>query len=310
MERETTRTEISLSIKTKASELGFAACGICPADDVGQAAARYRAWLDGGLHASLEYLARNLEKRFSPALLSEGARSIICVALNYFPPVTQRPDAPQFAYYAYGRDYHEVMKEKLGQLFEHVKELFPDAVGRCFSDSAPVMEVHHAVRAGIGFAGKNSLLLIPGKGSYFFLGELLVDVELDYDTPFDKQLCGNCRRCVEACPTQAICGGYVDAAKCISYQTIENKSETIAHDVASRLENQVYGCDICQKVCPWNRFSVPHATEAFLPTDEFLALDKEQILEMDEDAFRRIFRHSAVKRAKLKGLKRNAAALK
>ena len=298
----------SEEIKQHALSLGFDACGICRAEESEQEA-HYRSWLSEECHAGMDYLERNIDKRMDPRLMVEGARSIISVALNYFPHRFQHEDAPQFAYYAYGEDYHDIVKEKLSRLFDFIKLRFPGVSGRYFSDSAPVLERFWAARSGLGFVGKNTLLIIPGKGSYFFLGELIVDLELDYDSPV-SQNCGKCRRCLDACPTGAIeKPHWVNARKCISYQTIENKGE-ISPEIVPRLNNNVYGCDICQIVCPWNRYARPHNTPGFNPSDEFLSLDYERLQEMDEETYRRIFRRSAVKRAKFTGLKRNVTALK
>jgi epoxyqueuosine reductase len=292
---------LSQQIKQYALSLGFDACGICKAEHVDAKTEKaYTQWLSENGNADMDYLARNLEKRFDPRLLVEGAKSIICVALNYFPHKTLPGDVPQFAYYAYGEDYHDVVKAKLNQLFDFIKQRFPEASGRCFSDSAPVLERYWAVRAGIGFAGKNGLLIIPRKGSYFFLSELIIDIELEYDTAV-AQNCGNCRRCLDVCPTNALTKPYyLDANKCISYQTIENKGK-----ITVPLHNNIYGCDVCQMSCPHNRFAAPHRTQEFMPSEAFLSLDFEKLKQMDEDMFRRIFRKSAVKRAKFEGLKRN-----
>ena len=298
----------SEEIKQYALSLGFDACGICRAEESEQEV-HYRRWLLEECHAGMGYLERNIDKRMDPRLMVEGARSIISVALNYFPHRFQHEDAPKFAYYAYGEDYHDIVKGKLSRLFDFIKLRFPGVSGRYFSDSAPVLERFWAARSGLGFVGKNTLLIIPGKGSYFFLGELIVDLELDYDSPV-SQNCGKCRRCLDACPTGAIeKPHWVNARKCISYQTIENKGE-ISPEIVPRLNNNVYGCDICQIVCPWNRYARPHNTPGFNPSDEFLSLDYERLQEMDEETYRRIFRRSAVKRAKFAGLKRNVTALK
>lgn len=294
-------------IKQKALDLGFDACGICRATESGEEE-RYMQWLQDHWQGGMGYMERNIDKRLDPRLLVEGARSIISVALNYYPPVKLPGKVPQFAYYAYGKDYHEVVREKLRYLFEWIRERVPDVTGRYFSDSAPVLERFWAARAGLGFIGKNTLLIIPGKGSYFFLGELIIDIELDYDEPVTEN-CGDCTRCLRSCPTNAIEEPYrLNATRCISYQTIENKGE-IAPEIVPNLRNNVYGCDICQKVCPWNRDAMSHNIPEFMSSDAFLKLDLEQILEMDEDRWNHIFRQSAVKRAKLSGLKRNASAI-
>ena len=297
----------SEEIKQHAYLLGFEACGICRADESGEKA-HYGRWLSENCHAGMDYLERNIEKRLDPRLLVHGAKSIVSVALNYYPREKLPAHVPQFAYYAYGEDYHDVVRGKLKQLFNFIKLCFPDASGRYFSDSAPVLERFWAARAGLGFVGKNTLLIIPKKGSYFFLGELIIDMELDYDSPL-SQNCGKCRRCIDACPTGAIekpC--WLNAGKCISYQTIENRGE-IPPEIVPLLSNNVYGCDICQKVCPWNRFSKPHQTPEFNPSDEFLSLDWEKLQAMDEETYRQVFRKSAVKRTKFSGLKRNLKSL-
>lgn len=294
-------------IKQQALQLGFDACGICRADNSGEEA-RYMEWISEHCQSGMAYLERNIDKRIDPRLLVEGAQSIISVALNYYPSVKLPGKVPQFAYYAYGKDYHEVMREKLHTLFEWIKGRFPEVTGRCFSDSAPVLERFWAAQAGIGFVGKNTLLIIPGKGSYFFLGELIINLQLDYDTPLSEN-CGDCRRCLRSCPTGAIeKPHWVNADKCISYQTIEHKGE-ISPDIVPNLRNNVFGCDICQKVCPWNRDAHPHNTPALMPSEAFLSLDLAQLTGMSEETHRDIFRHSAVKRTKYAGLKRNAEAI-
>ena len=298
----------SEEIKQHAFSLGFDACGICRADNSGKEA-QYQKWISENCHADMEYLERNMDKRLDPRLLVENAKSIICVALNYYPKEKLPSHVPQFAYYAYGQDYHDVVRGKLNQLFDFIQHRVPEASGRCFSDSAPVLERFWAAQAGLGFIGKNTLLIIPGKGSYFFLGEIIINLELDYDTSL-TQNCGNCRRCIDACPAGAIeKPHWLNANKCISYQTIENKGE-IAPEIIPSLNNNVYGCDICQEICPWNRFSTPHTTPEFMPSEAFLSLDKEKLKEMDEETYREIFRKSPIKRAKFSGLKRNIRALK
>ncbi len=297
----------SEEIKKEALRLGFDACGISPANNSGEEE-RYMKWIEDNWHADMHYMARNIDKRIDPRLLVEGAKSIISVALNYYPHKKQSSHAPQFAYYAYGKDYHDVVRGKLKKLFEFISARQPELTGRCFSDSAPVLERFWAAQAGIGFVGKNSLLIIPGKGSFFFLGELIIDIELEYDRPITEN-CGSCTRCIDGCPTSAIEEPYkVNANKCISYQTIENRGE-ISSYVAPRLKNYVFGCDICQKVCPWNRVSTPHNTLEFMPNDSFMNLDLKKMIEMDEEEYREVFRGSAVKRTKFSGLKRNVIAV-
>ena len=292
-------------IKQYTLSLGFDACGICKAERVDSKTENaYRHWLSQNGNASMEYLARNIEKRFDPRLLVENAKSIICVALNYFPHKTLPNDVPQFAYYAYGEDYHDVVKAKLRRLFDFVKQQFPEASGRYFCDSAPVLERYWAVRSGIGFIGKNNMLIIPQKGSYFFLAELIIDVELDYDAPISQD-CGDCRRCLDACPNNALEQPYyLNSNRCISYQTIESKG-----DISVSLRNNIYGCDSCQKACPFNRFAVPHCTKEFFPSEAFLSLDAEKLKAMNEDEFREVFGKSAVKRVGVERLRRNMKGL-
>ncbi|MEG1586865.1 MAG: tRNA epoxyqueuosine(34) reductase QueG [Bacteroidales bacterium] len=292
-----------LLIKAEALRLGFDACGIARAGHVADAHF-VEEWLQEGCSAEMQYMHNHFEKRTDPRLLVEGSKSVIVVALNYYPAVKQSEAVPQFSYYAYGKDYHEVIKEKLRLLYEYIQREISPVEGRMFTDSAPVLERYWAVQAGLGFIGKNTQLIIPGKGSYFFLGELILDLELIPDTPL-RLSCGNCTRCMEACPPKALIGvKKLDARRCISYQTIENKGE-IAPETASVLGNHLYGCDICQQVCPWNRFATPNQTIEFQPSEAFLSLDKERLENMTEEEFRIIFRHSAVKRAGYKGLKRN-----
>lgn len=303
-------SDISRQIKNQALQLGFEAVGICRAEEMEEYLQhKLNSWIEEGYYADMVYLSRNVDKRIDPTLLVENAKSIISVALNYYPPQKQTEAAPQFAYYAYGKDYHDVLKEKLCQLFDYAKTLLPTVNGRCFVDTAPVSERYWAAKAGLGFIGKNGLLIIPRKGSYFFLGELILDVELKYDSPLDLS-CGSCERCLKACPTNALLNPYVmDARKCISYQTIENK-ENIDADIIPELNNYIYGCDICQRCCPWNKFALPNATAEFQPSEEFLSLTSDKIEEMSEEDYKRIFKGSAVKRAKYMGIKRNLEAWK
>lgn len=300
----------SQQIKEYAYSLGFDACGICKAESVStEEQRRFNEWVDSGYHADMDYMARNMDKRFDPTLLVEKARSVICVALNYYPEVKQPEEHPQFAYYAYGKDYHDVVKEKLNKLFDFICSSQPTVNGRCFVDTAPVLERYWAAKAGLGFIGKNSLLIIPKMGSYFFLGELIIDLPLEYDAPLNLS-CGNCTRCLDVCPTKAIVSPKViDARSCISYQTIENKGDIDA-PILLNLNNRFYGCDICQQVCPWNRYARPHKTVEFDPSQAFLDLSFEKLDNLSVEEYQQIFKGSAVKRAKYAGLKRNLEALK
>lgn len=300
----------SNAIKEYAKSLGFDACGICKAETIDiEAEKSLDQWLTDKYNGEMEYLARNQEKRIDPTLLVENAKSIISVALNYYPQQKQNPDAPQFAYYAYGKDYHDIVKAKLQQLLTYIQELIPNSSGRGFCDTAPVLERYWAAKAGLGFIGKNTLLIIPKKGSYFFLGEVIIDRELSYDNPLNIS-CGKCTRCIDSCPTNAIEKPYIlNANNCISYQTIENKGEIASH-IKPKLSNTIYGCDICQKVCPWNRYSKPHTTPELEPNSEFINLDSTKIENLSVEDYQRIFKGSAIKRAKYSGLMRNYKALK
>lgn len=301
---------ISEQIKEFAYSLGFDACGICRAEEVtGTEQQMFNNWIENSYNADMTYMAANQEKRLNPTLLTDGVKSVISVALNYYPEEKQPVSHPQFAYYAYGKDYHDVVKLKLQQLLALIQTIDPTMAGRAFVDTAPILERYWAVKAGLGFIGKNSMLIIPKKGSYFFLGELMVNKELDYDTPLNLS-CGNCTRCIEACPTKAIVAPMViDANKCISYQTIENKG-SIASEIVPKMSNRFYGCDICQQICPWNRYARSHSTEEFKPSSAFMDLSFEKLDNLTVEEYQRIFKGSAVKRAKFSGLKRNLEALK
>lgn len=304
------KKELSQAIKNRATYLGFDACGFCKAGIVGvEEEVRLHDWLSKGYHAGMEYLNRNCDKRCNPTLLVDKAKSVICVALNYYPRYKQDPENPQFAYYAYGKDYHDVMKAKLSSLLNYIQSICSDVNGRCFCDTAPVLERYWAKKSGLGFIGKNTMLIIPKKGSFFFLGEIVIDAELEYDEPLNLS-CGTCTRCIEACPSKALENEYIlNSQTCISYQTIENKGE-IDEGIKPFLGNCVYGCDICQNVCPWNRFASPHNTKEFEPKEEFLSLTIDKLRDMTVEEYRRLFKGSAVKRAKYGGLMRNIKALK
>ncbi|MCL2649733.1 MAG: tRNA epoxyqueuosine(34) reductase QueG [Candidatus Azobacteroides sp.] len=289
-------------IKRKALQLGFDACGICKAEFTGEHAGYFRQWLDKGYHGEMSYLNKNIEKRCDPRLLIENAKSIIVVALNYYPEKKQKPEAPQFSYYAYGKDYHLVVKEKLQLLYNYINQELLPISGRVFCDTAPVLEKYHAQKAGLGWIGKNCQLIIPGKGSFFFLGEIVIDKELEYDTPADNK-CGNCRKCLDACPTQAfVAPNRLNANLCLSYLTIEYKGVL---PNTSSFNNYIYGCDICNKICPYNQSPPKTTVEAFKPSEAFLNLDKEQLMQLDPKGFDEIFKESAIERIGLEQLKRN-----
>lgn len=297
---------LSIQIKNKAKELGFDACGIAEVASADTEVLFFDRWIAEGCHAGMKYMENYRDIRLNPAGLVEGARSVISVALNYYPAQKQSPDSPRISYYAYGKDYHIVVKDKLRQLWEYITSLVPvlDSTlpaARLFTDSAPILERYWAWKAGLGWIGKNTNLIIPGKGSFFFLGEIVTTLELDYDTP-QKNRCGACRRCLDACPTGALeRPGHLNANKCISYLTIEHKGD-IPSEQASRLGDRLYGCDTCQEVCPWNRFASPTREVAFSPSPAFLSLKKEDLRCFTRDDYNRIFAGSAVKRAKYEGL--------
>jgi len=295
----------------KAKELGFDLCGITEAYFLSEEKERFIDWLDKDYHGEMGYMANNIDKRLDPRLLVENAKSIVMVALNYFPEKTQEdPEAPVLAKYAYGKDYHFVIKEKLNALLEYINQEISETQGRAFVDSAPILEHAWARKAGLGWIGKNSLLLNRKLGSFMFLGELLIDMPLEYNTEVYPDFCGGCNRCIRSCPTDAIVApNVVDGSKCISYFTIELKDD-IPVGMKGKFENRVFGCDICQDVCPWNRMVKPHSVDAFNPNPEILSLSKDDWFAMDAHQFGSLFKSSAVKRTKFKGLKRNLDFLK
>lgn len=307
---------LSISIKEKAKELGFDACGIAEVSSADTEALFFDRWIAEGYHAGMKYMENYRDIRLDPTGLVEGARSVISVALNYYPAQKQSPDAPRISYYAYGKDYHIVVKDKLRQLWQYITEELlpafsqaPAPEARAFTDSAPFLERYWAWKAGLGWIGKNTNLIIPGKGSFFFLGEIVTTLELDYDSPL-KNRCGACHRCLDACPTGALESACrLNANKCISYLTIENKGD-IPSQYAARLGDRLYGCDTCQEVCPWNRFARPTREEAFRPTPDFLSLQKENLQNFSREDYNRIFAGSAVKRAKYEGLIRTISKKK
>lgn len=297
-------------LKKEALRLGFSFVGIARAGFMEEEARRLEQWLNKGMHGQMAWMENHFDKRVDPRKLMDGAKSVVTLLFNYYPENQQSdPSAPKIARYAYGEDYHFVLKRKLKSLLHILRESVGDFQGRCFVDSAPVLERDWARRAGIGWVGKNTLLIHPRAGSWFFLAELILDVELLYDQPL-RDYCGTCTRCIDACPTQAIApqGYIVDGSKCISYFTIELK-EAIPEDYRDKFENWMFGCDICQEVCPWNRFAVPHEEPAFLPHPDLLDMTQREWIELSEDVFQKVFRHSAVKRTKFAGLKRNITFL-
>ena len=302
-----TPTEI---VKQTARDLGFTSVGIAKAEFMEEEAKRLTEWLNLGYHGSMSYMENHFDKRTDPTLLVPGAKSIIMLTYNYHTEQKQQdPLAPKISSYAYGRDYHKVIKKKLKLFMPILREKLGDIDGRCFVDSAPVMERDWAARAGVGWVGKNTLLIHPRHGSYFFLAEMILDLELEYDSPI-KDYCGTCTACIDACPTDAIASdGYIlDGSKCISYLTIELKDD-IPSSFKGKMDNWMYGCDICQQVCPWNRFSSPHEEPQFEPKESLVSMSKEDWVEITEEVFDDLFEGSAVKRTKFQGLKRNISFL-
>lgn len=292
-------------VKSIAHELGFSFCGISKAEFLEEDAPRLETWLKRGYQGKMDYLNNHFDKRLDPRLLVPGAKSVISLGYNYFPSKDLAADGTmKIAKYAYGEDYHFVVKDKLATLVERLKEKIGDINGRAFVDSAPVMERSWAAKSGVGWIGKNSLLLNRSMGSFFFLGELILDLELQADGPA-KDYCGSCTACIDACPTEAIPEpSVVDGSKCISYFTIELK-DSIPESVAGKFENWIFGCDICQDVCPWNRFAKPHQEPRFQPHDELRKMGDTEWKEITESVFNKVFKKSAVKRAGHKGLLRN-----
>ncbi|MFD2035863.1 tRNA epoxyqueuosine(34) reductase QueG [Belliella marina] len=299
-------------IKTQAKNLGFEFCGISKAGFLEEEAPRLEAWLNQNYHGQMGYLANNFDKRLDPTKLVEGAKTVVSLIYNYAPPkkITTNPKDYKIAKYAYGKDYHFVIKDKLKDLLQKLNEEIGEIGGRAFVDSAPVMERQWAKKSGLGWTGKNSLLLNRQMGSFFFIAELIIDLEVSPDTPMTKDYCGSCTKCIDACPTDAIVQpGVVDGSKCISYFTIELKDQ-IPTEVKGKFENWIFGCDICQDVCPWNRFSKPHQEPDFLPHPELEGFSGKDWEEITQETFNKVFQKSAVKRTKLEGLKRNIAFLK
>ena len=297
-------------IKEEALRLGFDSIGVSKAEFLENEAPRLESWLKSGFHGQMSYMENNFDKRLDPTLLVPGAQSVISLTYNYFPKEFQREDSYKLSKYAYGEDYHRVVKDKLRDLVAAMQERLGSFHARVFTDSAPIMERSWAQRSGLGWIGKHSLLISKSKGSYFFLAEIITDLELEADVPFSTDHCGTCTRCVDACPTEAIIPDKtVDASKCISYFTIELKDE-IPPEFGEKFEDWMFGCDICLDVCPWNRFSLPHSEPRFEPRNEILEYSKKDWEEITEDLFKDLFANSAVERTKFSGLKRNLKFLK
>jgi len=303
------KVELTQYIKDEAKRLGFEYFGISKAQFLEEEAPRLENWLNNNFHGKMQYMENYFDKRLDPRLLVDGAKSVISLLLNYFPSEKQNNDAPKISKYAYGNDYHDVIKSKCKTLLLSVQEKIGDFNGRCFVDSAPVMDKAWAAKSGLGWVGKNSNLINKKSGSFFFIAEIICDLDLLEDVAI-KDYCGTCTRCIDACPTQAIVKPYVvDGSKCISYLTIELK-ENIPNSFQSQMDDWMFGCDVCQDVCPWNRFSKPHEEPLFNSQHGILEWDKKQWEEITEETFKKVFSKSAVKRTKFNGLKRNIQFLK
>ena len=300
--------DIKQFIKEKANSLGFFYCGFSEATFLEDEARHLELWLNKNYHGKMSYMENHFDKRLDPRLLVEDAKTVISLLLNYSPQEKQfssDPTTPKISSYAYGEDYHSVIKDKLRALLAEIKINFGDIHGRAFVDSAPVMDKAWAKKSGLGWIGKNSNLIHPREGSFFFIAELIVDIKIAPDGPI-KDYCGTCTRCIDACPTDAIVSPYVvQGDKCISYLTIELKDEIIPSEFKGKMENWAFGCDICQDVCPWNRFSKPHNESRFMPKEKILNLTTLEWEQLNEEMFNELFKLSAVKRTKYKGLKRN-----
>jgi len=300
------QAQLSAFIKQEAALLGFAECGIAPASRLEEDGFHLKNWLQKGFHAGMDYMQKHAELRVNPELLVKNAKSVIVFLYNYYPAkMMDTNSAYLVSAYAYGRDYHDVIREKLNILIAKLREQIPEISIRGFVDSAPVLERAWATRAGLGWIGKNSMLISKRNGSYFFISELITDAQLEYDTPMGGDYCGDCSRCMDSCPTGAITDlRVVDANKCISYLTIENKDE-IPEAFRGQYKQWIFGCDICQQVCPWNRYSTAHHEPAFEPPPVLMEFNKANWEQMEAEVYGSIFRKSAIKRAKFAGLRRN-----
>lgn len=300
----TTKQHYTEFIKAEAKRLGFLSCGISKAGFLEEEAPRLENWLKKNSHGRMAYMENNFDKRLDPTLLVEDSKSVVSLLLNYYPSEFQQEDTFKISKYAYGEDYHFIIKDKLKELLFSIQSNIGEVSGRAFTDSAPVLDRAWAAKSGLGWIGKNANLLTQKVGSFYFIAELIIDLELEYDSAVTDH-CGSCTACIDACPTEAIESPYiVNGSKCISYFTIELK-EAIPQEVKGKFEDWIFGCDICQDVCPWNRFSKPHNQPLFNPHSELLGFSKKDWTDITKDTFRKIFKNSAVKRAKFSGLERN-----
>ena len=296
-------------IKLEAQRLGFSYCGFAKAEFLEDEAPRLEKWLNQNRHGEMSYMENYFDKRLDPRLLVDGAKTVISLLLNYYTDASQIDGAPKISKYAYGKDYHYVIKNKLKSLLSFIRDSIGDINGRVFVDSAPVLDKAWAKKSGLGWVGKNSNIINKKSGSFFFIAELIIDLDIEPDNQINDY-CGTCTKCIDACPTDAILEPYVvDGSKCISYFTIELK-DSIPDEMKGKMNDWVFGCDICQDVCPWNRRSISHNEKDFFPKDGMLEMDKRDWEEMTEEVFKKVFKDSALKRAKYKGLKRNIEFLK
>jgi epoxyqueuosine reductase len=296
-------------IKQEALRLGFLSCGISKAGFLEEEAPRLENWLNNNMNGQMSYMENHFDKRLNPTLLVDDAKSVISLLLNYYPSELQNEDSYKISKYAYGQDYHHVIKEKLNELLHFIQTEIGEVSGRAFVDSAPVLDKAWAAKSGLGWVGKNSNLITQKVGSFYFIAELIIDLELDYDTPTTDH-CGSCTACLDACPTEAIVSPYVvDGSKCISYFTIELK-DNLPQEMKGKFDDWMFGCDVCQEVCPWNRFSKPHNEPLFQSSPDILNFSKSDWEEITVDTFQKVFKNSAVKRTKYEGLLRNINFLK
>lgn len=298
-------------VKSLAGSIGFDSCGIAQAVSLGEDAKRLENWLNKGLHGEMKYLENHFDLRIDPTKLVPGAKSVITLLFDYFPEQRQEPGNPKIAKYAYGKDYHLVIREKLNEFLYRLRQEFGDVQGRGFVDSAPVLERTWAFKSGLGWIGKNGNLINKRKGSFFFLATLITDLQLQPDDPYVQDYCGSCTKCIDACPTEAILTNKeLNASQCISYYTIELKSSSLPEQLSNKADNWVFGCDICQDVCPWNRFSQPHKHDELSPLVEVLTFDITEWSTIDKDHFQKIFKDSPIKRTKWEGMQRNLKLFK
>ena len=296
-------------IKAEAHRLGFLSCGISKAGFLEEEAPRLENWLNNQMNGQMSYMENHFDKRLNPTLLVDDAKSVISLLLNYYPSELQNEDSYKISKYAYGQDYHHVIKEKLKELLHFIQTEIGEVSGRAFVDSAPVLDKAWAAKSGLGWVGKNSNLITQKVGSFYFIAELIIDLELDYDAPTTDH-CGSCTACLDACPTEAIVAPYVvDGSKCISYLTIELK-DNLPQEMKGKFDDWMFGCDVCQDVCPWNRFSKPHNEPLFQANSDILNFSKSDWEEITVDTFQKVFKNSAVKRTKYEGLLRNINFLK